>query len=182
MQEIWKDVCGYEGHYQVSNLGNVRSLRYNDSPRKNAKIIKPFDNGGYKRVTFRTNYAGKNFLVHRLVAAAFVPNPENKQDVNHIDGNKFNNRADNLEWVTKSENVLHAIKTGLRPSYAPHYVPKGKYHVQSKKVNQYSKNGVLIKNWDCARDAAEALGFQASSILRCCRKERSTYKGYIWNF
>ena len=88
MEEIWKDVKGYEGYYKISNLGNVMSLKFNHADIR--RLIKPFDNGGYNRVCFNLNGVSKKFLVHRLVAEAFIPNHENKPCVNHIDGNKRN--------------------------------------------------------------------------------------------
>lgn len=111
MQEIWKDVVGYEGLYKISNLGNIISARRNYN--KGCKYLTPFENDGYDRVTLVVNYKRKNYLVHRLVAEAFIPNVEQKEVVNHIDGNKKNNTVDNLEWVTKQENTFHAINTGV---------------------------------------------------------------------
>lgn len=107
MNEVWKDIKGFRGLYQVSNTGKVKSLRYN-------KILKFSINGkGYLQVQFTVNYKFTTFKVHRLVAQAFIPNPENKPEVNHKDGNKLNNNDWNLEWNTTLENNLHARKTGL---------------------------------------------------------------------
>lgn len=111
MKEIWKDVADYEGLYIVSNYGNVANIKYdNRSPR----LLKRFINGsGYYYVSLRKDGENRNMLIHRLVAASFIPNPENKPQVNHKDGNKLNPRADNLEWVTALENHEHAEKMGL---------------------------------------------------------------------
>lgn len=107
--EIWRDVVGYEGLYQVSNLGRVRSFHKNK-----VKILKfaisPF---GYLRVILSKDFQKKNRNIHILVAQAFIPNPEGKTQVNHIDGNKENNHVSNLEWVTPSENINHAFEKGL---------------------------------------------------------------------
>lgn len=111
--EIWKDISWYEGLYQVSNLGNVKSL-----PRKtwfvlrNERILKKRRDGRwlYEMVYLYNNVAWKNLLVHRLVAQAFVSNPENKKEVNHKDWNKLNNTVDNLEWMTHSENHIHKFR------------------------------------------------------------------------
>lgn len=114
--EIWKDIEGYEGFYQISNLGRTRSVDRIDSSgnRRKGRIRKPhFTKFGYALVNLCKEGKVKHFLVHRLVAIAFIPNSENKEQVNHIDGNKKNNRLDNLEWATRSENVLHALDTGL---------------------------------------------------------------------
>lgn len=116
MDEIWKDIKGYEGIYQVSNIGRVRSFdRYTRGLKKMFKpgcIRKPFDTTGYESVAL-SNSGDKTFMVHRLVADAFIPNPKGLPCVNHIDGNKKNNVVSNLEWVTYSENTRHAIRIGL---------------------------------------------------------------------
>lgn len=105
--EIWADVKGYNGKYQVSTLGNVRSYMRckNNSP----KIIKGEIIQGYRRVILRKNNIGKSFSVHRLVAECFVDNPNNKPEVNHVDGDKLNNVYTNLDWVSRSENMMHAV-------------------------------------------------------------------------
>jgi len=106
--EIWKDIKGYEGLYQISNLGNVKSLfRYK-------KTLKPFFRKQYFSVNLSKNNNFKTFTVHRLVAENFIINPENKLQVNHIDGNKLNNNIDNLEWNTAKENTNHALLLGLK--------------------------------------------------------------------
>lgn len=111
MIEIWKDAKDYEEYFQVSNFGRIFSKRTN-------KILKTNVSFGY--LSFVTRFNGRNskskcLKVHRLVALTFIENPDNKSDVNHIDGNKLNNNVDNLEWVTESENVIHAYNTGLIP-------------------------------------------------------------------
>ena len=122
--EVWKDIEGYEGLYQVSNFGNIKSLaRIVHSEKRSdykikEKVLKQSDTTtGYKKVELhKDNEKRKSFKVHRLVAQAFIPNPENKREVNHIDGNKHNNNANNLEWVTSSENKLHAFEMHLNPT------------------------------------------------------------------
>lgn len=112
MKELWKPIEGTNGKYEVSNTGKVRSLNYGNLGI--IKELKPWDNGGYKRVNMQIDRKKTNKLIHRLVAEAFIPNPENKAEVNHIDGNKHNNCACNLEWTTHDENIDHADRTGLR--------------------------------------------------------------------
>ena len=118
MQE-WRDVPGYEGYYQVSNDGEVRSLTRTLSDGrtwKGRKLKGGYFGNGYKFITCRKDGKAFNFSVHRMVAMAFIPNPENYQMVNHKDGNKNNNHVSNLEWVDGSQNQYHAVKTGLRKS------------------------------------------------------------------
>ena len=120
--EVWKDIEGYEGLYQVSTCGNVKSLpkvRRNGTGTyiQKERLLKPSNTStGYKKVELYKDGKRKSFKVHRLVAIAFIPNPDNKPEVNHIDGNKINNNIDNLEWVTSSENTIHAYETGSSPN------------------------------------------------------------------
>lgn len=115
MQEIWKDVVGYEGFYKVSSLGRVKRVNgiTSHGHRRCEKIIKQAHSGAYPRTCLSRNGKVKSICTHRLVALAFIPNPENKPQVNHINANKTDNRVENLEWVTSSENCLHAVKMGL---------------------------------------------------------------------
>lgn len=180
MKEIWKNIDDYNGLYQVSNLGNVLSINWNNT--NSTKLLTPYIHGGYLRVGIRTNKCLKNYMIHRLVAKAFIPNPLNKPQINHIDGNKLNNRVDNLEWVTAQENTQHAIKHNLRPSNVICIRKKGMDNLLSKPILQFTKNNEFIKEWSCAFEVASILGYNISSIRRCCRQERKTYKGYIWRY
>ena len=104
--EIWADIVGYEGHYQISTFGRVKSFY-----RGKQRILAPFiDKDGYFQIALGR---GKKFKIHRLVATAFIPNPDDKPQINHIDGNKMNNHVNNLEWCTNRENQNHALQTGL---------------------------------------------------------------------
>lgn len=111
MEEMWLDIKDYEGHYQVSNTGKVRSLKTN-------RILKPRVSGQYKyfSVSLCKNGKPKDFYIHRLVASHYIDNPENKYSVNHIDGNKMNNNVSNLEWATGTEQNNHAFRLGLKHS------------------------------------------------------------------
>lgn len=104
--EIWKDIEGYEGFYQINCNGHVKSLR-------TGKTLKPGTINGYYSITLCVNFLHKSFLVHRLIAKSFIPNPDNKPCINHKDGNRKNNALDNLEWCTQLENVRHAFRNGL---------------------------------------------------------------------
>lgn len=110
MEEIWKDIVGYEGLYQVSNLGRVKSLDRIDASghRRKGKILKPrINHDGYVQINLHKNSIRKTVSVHRIVAIAFIPNTENKREVNHVDENKANNHVSNLQWCSPKENVNH---------------------------------------------------------------------------
>ena len=194
MKEIWKPIEGYEGLYEISNFGNVKSLarswNFRDYGNGKVQVVKSkekilkntISNCGYMQARLSKNNKHGLKSVHRLVAQAFIPNPENKSQVNHIDGNKQNNRVDNLEWCNNSENQLHAWKLGLQ---TPYWKGKfGKDHIQSKKVMQYDKNKNLIKIWDSVNEASKTLNIDDASISRCCLhyKYRHTAGGFIWEY
>ena len=184
MEEIWKDIKGYEGLYQVSNMGRIKSIdRY--VPRKNGKlqhvygkIMTSFDNGrGYKQVYLTKNSITKAHSVHRLVANAFIPNPDNLPQVNHKDEDKANNRVDNLEWCTQKYNQNYGT-ISIRKSQKL-LNDKNK----SKPVLQYSLDGTFIKEWKSTRDVQRNLGFDNSHISKCCRGKQANYAyGYIWKY
>lgn len=190
MKEIWKDIKGYEGLYQISSSGNVKSLdRYiinknGDKQFFPEKYLTQGFNNGYLKVTLSKNNKQKTFRVHILVAKAFIPNPENKSEINHIDGNKSNNRIDNLEWNTRSENELHAYKNGLAKPSDKQKQAVAKYAKEnySKKVIQYSLNGIFIKEWNSMHDVWRELGIRPSYICRCCKGLRNQTYGYIWKY
>lgn len=165
--EIWKDIPGYEGKYQVSNLGNVKSINYKQTGREG--LLTPVDTAnGYCGVNLRDKISHKKLVnVHRLVGTLFVPNPENKPQINHINGDKRDNRADNLEWCTASENQNHSLGIGLR---------------HTRKVLQYDKEGNFIKEWDSVKSATEAMACTKMSIIRCCQGKNKSCMGYIWKY
>jgi len=119
IMEIWKDIKDYEGYYQISNLGRVKSLyRIIKHEAKGEiiilqKILKVWFSSGYFRITLWKNNKRKTKTIHRLIALNFIPNPENKKEINHKNGIKTDNRIENLEWCTHKENMHHAIKNGL---------------------------------------------------------------------
>ncbi len=135
-KEIWKDIEGYEALYKVSNLGRVKSLDRIDSigRHRKGKILKPSFSQGYPYINLRIKSKTQPYRIHHLVATAFIPNPEHKPEVNHIDGNKRNNCVDNLEWVTHSENMHHASITNL------FNMPKGESHWRALLTNEEIKS------------------------------------------
>lgn len=174
MKEIWKPIEGYEGLYEVSNLGRVRSL-----PRATTKgkVLKPrLTKFGYARVNLWRNGKSRLFLVHRLVAAAFISNPENKPQVNHIDENKANNCADNLEWCTNLENHNHGT-INQRISATQTNDPN-----KSKPVAMFSKCGDLLGIFPSMSEAERKTGICPQCISCCCNGKYKSAGGYIWKF
>lgn len=185
MSEIWKDIKGYENLYQISNLGNVRSLSFgakNIQRSNKIKLLKPSRNNcGYYKVQLYNKGTSKMFYVHRLVADAFIPKIEGKDQVNHIDGNKANNIMDNLEWCSASDNQKHAIINGLRAS-SPMLGKTGLLNHKSKPILQYKTDGTFVKRWDSITEASIFLRCNTSIIWRCLSGKRKTAKGYLWKY
>lgn len=171
--EMWKDIPGYEGKYQVSNAGNVRSLNYMRTGQiRNLKQAN--DVGDYKKVQL-VGDGGKvfNLFVHVLVAKCFVPGEAEGLEVNHKDFDRSNNHASNLEWTSHADNIMHSHKAGRR-----------KIPYQGKKVRQYTKEGAFVKEYDSANLAAEESGAKESNIIACCRKKTGfkSAGGYRWEY
>lgn len=186
--EIWRTAIYddeiYEGLYKVSNWGRVKNINYRNTGRE--RLFKPYeDTYGYLRVELSKNGETKTCLVHRLVAQTFLPNPENKPQVNHkIEGDEgkkinmvifnedgtVNKERTNLEWVTAKENINH----GTRNERAGKTLTNGKC---SKKVLQLSLDGELIKEWESMAECGRN-GFNQSSVSACCRGEQKTHKGF----
>lgn len=177
-KEIWKDVKGYEGEYQVSNLGKVKNI-------KKDNIIKgTINKNGYIYVDLWKNNKRHKKTIHRLVAENFLNNINNYTDVNHKDGNKQNNKLSNLEFCTRSYNIKEAYRLGLKKKVYPMMNKKGKYCPNSKKVIQYDLQGNIIKIWDSMMDIERELKIHHSNISACCLKveHHKTIKGYKWGF
>lgn len=170
-QEIWKDITGYEGLYQVSNLGRVKSLSINGITKKGFKSVKKekilkagktgCKNSQYLGVVLRKKGKSKSTYVHRIVATAFIPNPENKKTVNHKDLDKLNNKATNLEWATYKENIQHSWENG---ACTPHSV-KGIDHWKNKLTeNQVREIKSLFNKKMKIREIAEKYGVSFGCI------------------
>lgn len=172
MEEIWKDIKGYEGLYQISNFGRVKSLKrktLNSKCLYDKILNNRINHNGYFMIFLSKNKKIKGFRINRLVAEAFLPNPNNKPQVNHKDGNKTNNRIDNLEWCTAKHNTQHAIKNGLRTN---------KYH---REIVQCDLDNNLIKEWHSIKEATN-FGFSKSGICQCCKSKRKKHKNYKWYY
>lgn len=182
MIEIWRDIKDFENKYQVSNLGNVKSLKRIVKFGKNCRIVserlcKQRMFGDYKQVVLGNKHA----YVHRLVAQAFIPNPCKKREVNHKNGNKTDNCIDNLEWVTHKENAIHAFNVLKHKSSN-----KGKFGKDNKKskIVQQLKNGVVIKEYYGCAEASRMTGIRVSGIRAVCNHndKRKTAGGYEWRW
>lgn len=176
--EVWKDVIGYEGIYQVSNTGEVKRIgTYKNQHGKewtSNKILKPATkSNGYMFVGLSKDNKVSSKHIHRLVAEAFIPNPFNKPTVNHKDGNKSNNTVENLEWVTYLENNMHSIKVLKRDS---------KNSSDSRPVLQFDKDGNLIKEYPSMREAQRQTGISAIDKVCEHKKYRKTAGGYKWEY
>ena len=162
MDEIWRDIKGYEGLYQVSNKGRVKSLKYGKE-----RILRPRDNGdGYLNVVLYKNTASQSRCIHRLVAEVFIPNTQNKPQINHKDECKTNNTVENLEWATAKENSNYGTRNER----------------VSRKILQYSKSGEFIKEWQGALEVERELNINHSNIAACCKCKRNFAGGFIWRY
>ena len=168
MKEIWKDIKEYKGLYQVSNLGRVKSFPRKGTHTTQERILKfGKTNKDYVIVILKKNNINKAFSIHRLVAQSFIPNLENKPQVNHIDGNKKNNNVNNLEWCTNLENRQHASKNHL---------------LFTRKINQYDLNNNFVKQWYSVNEASDFYKINKNSLKSACRGKKGVYNGYIWRY
>lgn len=184
MKEVWKDVVGYEGLYEVSNLGNIRVVR-KGSPFYLAQKAAQKNNRGYFTVLL-SNGCGKQrrLTIHRIVAEAFLSNPCNYPQVNHKDENKTNNCVDNLEWCSRSYNVRYSMERhperAVPREHKNNSVRNGKK--TSLRVQQLTLNGEVIKEWPNSRTVFRETGMSDWSISQCCRGIWKTAYGFKWQY
>lgn len=182
MEEVWKDVQGYEGYYQVSNHGRVKSLDRKVKNRggiatKKGKILSPsVMNNQYKKIALWKDNEQKMMLMHRLIAQAFIPNTGNLPEVNHIDEDKGNNSVDNLEWCDRLYNANYG--TAIERSASKR---KG-VSVGERAIEQYTTNGVFVRSYDSAMKAAEAIKGCNSGICKCANGRYKIAHGYVWRW
>ncbi len=190
--EEWKDVKGFENIYQVSSFGRVKSLARTKIRGGKFKGVGTFlaERIIRQRVMVSGKYCGvklfngskhMNATVHRLVALTFIPNPENKEDVNHIFGIKTDNRVHQLEWSTTGDNIRHSFKMGF---HKPHksWTEFGANNPKSKPVEQYTLDGVYIKTFGSQNEAMRITGVNQSGIWHCCTGKRKQASGFIWKY
>lgn len=200
MEEIWKDIEGYDGYYKVSSFGRIWSSgKFADGRIYKAKIlVLRCDKFGYFYVNLYKDGHSKTMKVHRLVANAFIPNPENKPCIDHINTNKKDNRVENLRWVTYKENANNVLTR-------KHLSDAGKINKNNKEIRlkmsaimkqniekvmakvrvsvlQLTKEGVIVAEHNSTVEAARSVNGNATSICRACRKKRPSAYGYIWEY
>lgn len=196
MKEEWRDIPQYEGLYQVNNQGQIRSIdrivRRNGETTKNLRgfILLPlYQKSGYMFVFLSKNGKAKRMAIHRAVALAFIPNPENKPEVNHINEDKTDNRVENLEWATIKENrnygtriargIANRNQTGEKNGM---FGKRGSLNPNSKKVLQYDLSGQFIREYDSVKMAAEMTHSNASSIARVANGYLKQTNSFIWRY
>ena len=173
--EKWKEIEGYTD-YMVSNLGNVKSLKFDKEI--NLKSLKT--KNGYFRVELYKDGKRKRKLIHRLVAEAFIPNSDNKPCIDHINTDKTDNRVENLRWCTQEENMNNPF---TKEKMSISNIGKlGREHHLSKSILQFSKDGEFIKKWDSIADANREFGILNGHISNCCGGIRKTAYGYKWGY
>jgi hypothetical protein len=178
VEEIWKDVVGYEGLYEISNLGNLRSCgkyvwnRFSYCYRDGKIMKQNIDRYGYSRAILSKDGYQKNKQIHRLVAEAFIDNPYNLPEVNHKDCNKTNNNVDNLEWITGIENTRHAIANGRM-----HYD-----EIETPVIQIDYKTGRVINKYKSIAEVNRLLGYHIGNISLCCKGSKFTSNGFAWQY
>jgi hypothetical protein len=172
--KFWKPIKGYEGLYEISNHGEVKSLMHRKLMSASAA------SNGYLMTTLSNSGTKKTFCIHSLVASHFLNNPLRKPIINHRNAIKTDNYVGNLEWATYSENIKHAYANKLRK--APSSGKFGKDHHKSKPVLQFTKAGVFINEFASMSDAARELGIRVMGIQGVCSGADKSYKGFIWKF
>ena len=185
MKETWKAVKGYEGLYEVSRTGIVRGIRRSGCT---GEPLRPQEWRGYLSVILTKGCVSKHKKVHRLVAEAFIPNPEGKRTVNHIDGRKTNNAVENLEWATHSENYRHAYATGLKTVSEKQRMAAAETGRRTCDINRrrrpvFSTNDTgERKHYESAHAGARDVSGSASAIVKCCKGKGRTHKGLRWQY
>jgi hypothetical protein len=186
--ENWKDIQGFEGLYQISDMGRVKSIERAVTCGKGRRVVKErikrpgMQNKGYVVYNLFKNSKCCPRLLHALIAKHFIDNPNNYPEVNHLNGIKTDNRIENLEWVTYSMNIKHAYDTGLRKRRSPSAGKLGADNHLSKPIAQYDLSGNLIKEWPCSKEVWRATGLNHHCIRRCANGTVKTAYGFTWKF
>lgn len=171
MYEDFVDIKGYEGLYKINKKGEIVSMNYRGHGKPHIMSNKPNAGGKYYAITLRKNGEDKTYMVHRLVAETFIPNPNNLPQINHKDENGLNNVVDNIEWCDRSYNMNYGSRAKRQASQI------------KKPVLQFTLNGEFIREWDGGCDAEEFYNRrEAQNIGRCCRGVIKSAYGFLWRF
>lgn len=187
--EIWKDICGFEGLYKISSYGRIKSLHYYGGNR--VKILKPAkDSDGYLTIGIWKDKKRYSKKMHRLVAEAFIPNPENFPQINHKDEDRENNHVENLEWCTNKYNVnygnhsFHAAQAQMGKRHTAEHIMKIRSNAPGSKpvlmIEPETMN--VIAEFVSASEAARQIGGTATNVSYACRNESAKYKGLFWRY
>lgn len=164
--EIWRYIEGYEGLYQVSNMGRIKSLKFGKE-----KILKSCKgSGGYLYLVLCKDGKNKPYLVHRLVASAFLNNPNNLPQINHIDEDKTNNKVENLEYCDAKYNMNYGSRIERMSKSL------------STPILQFTKDGKFVRKWDSSMQVERELGINNSNISKCCKRKLKSAGGYLWMY
>lgn len=180
MSEVFIAIKGYEGLYEISNKGNIKSLQKYRGTGYSCfipeRLMQPKSNGlGYLRIFLSKNSIKEPFYIHRLVAQHFVENSDGLPEVNHENGDKNCNEYWNLKWCTRKENEEHAWNTGLKTMI-------GSNHFRSIGIAQLDLKGNVIKEWVNGSEVQRVLGYSTSHISKCCRNSSKTAYGFKWAY
>lgn len=168
-EETWKDIRGFEGHYQISDKGRIKSIIRKN--RLSERILSPYmTKRGYLQVKLCIRGTTFPLSIHRAVAECFIPNPNNLPQINHKDENKKNNNVENLEWCTNTYNNMYGT------------VKERRTFTCSKGVLQKDLDEKVVGDFKSLNEAVKCTGYTKSSIAKCCRGESETYKGFIWKY
>ena len=191
-EEIWKEIEWFD-NYQISNLGRVKNIKFD-------RYVKPLlDNKGYLTVNLYKNGKMKRLLLHRLISIAFIPNPENKPCIDHINTDRLDNRIENLRWCTQKENHNNPLSIVNHGNASRGRIVseeqkknqsekmKGRFkgvRKSSKKIIQLTLDGIFVRGWDAIKDAAESLGVSSSAIWNCLngKCQVKSIKGFKWEY
>ena len=190
-QEIWKDIEGYEGKYQVSNYGRVKSLdRFIDKKGQSPaylheRILSTKIHKGYKTVCLYSNNKQKTFSVHRLIANTFIPNPNNFPHIDHINTIRADNRIENLRWVNRSMNMMNEITHKKRSEYWKEKTKKGEnvwVERKKRKVVAFDENYNIVYEFNTITEAAKFINRSHANICVACKDIHKTCKGLHWQY